>query len=123
MPHALYTLDFQPTTPPETPGVTRFSKMIRKLYEQLVRIVNGQLSFGNGLTPDNIAGVWAAIADTGLANTNFTFTHNLLYVPTGFIVINQSVAGVIYQGSVAWTKTTITLRCSVAHDKILLFII
>ena len=123
MPHALYTLDFQPTTPPETPGVSRFAKMIRRLYEQLVRIVNGQLSFGNGITPDNIAGVWAAIADTGLANTDFTFTHNLLYIPTGFIVVNQSLAGVIYQGSVAWSKTTITLRCSVAHDKILLFII
>ena len=123
MPHALYTLDFQPTAPPETPGVARFAKLLRRLYEQLVRIVNGQLSFGNGITPDNIAGVWAAIADTGLANTDFTFTHNLLYIPTGFIVVNQSLAGVIYQGSVAWSKTTITLRCSVAHDKILLFII
>ena len=123
MPHALSTFDFQPTTPPETPGASQFGKMLRKLYEQLVRIVNGRLSFGNGLTPDNMAGVWGVVADTGLANTDFTIIHNLLYVPTGFIVINQSVAGVLYQGSVAWTKTTITLRCSVAHDKILIFII
>lgn len=123
MPHALYTLDFQPTTPPETPGVVRYSKMIRKLYEQLVRIVNGQLSFGNGIKPDNIAGAWGAVADTGAANADFTVTHNLLYVPVGFIVINQSKAGVVYQGSVAWTTTTITLRDSVANDKILIFII
>ena len=123
MPHALSTFDFQPTTPPETPGASQFGKMLRKLYEQLVRIVNGRLSFGNGLTPDNIAGVWAAIADTGTANTDFTFTHNLLYVPTGFIVINQSKAGVVYQGSIPWTTTKITLKCSVANDKVLLFIL
>jgi hypothetical protein len=123
MPHALYTFDFQPKTPPETPGVVKFGSMLRKLYEQLVRIVNGQLSFGKGISPDNIAGAWGAVADTGLANTDFTITHNLLYVPTGFILINQSLGGAIYQGVGAWTTTTITLRCTVAHDKILVFII
>jgi hypothetical protein len=123
MPHALSTFDFQPRTPPETPGVTAFSKMLRKLYEQLVRVVNGNISFGNGLKPDNIAGVWAAVADTGLANTDFTITHNLLYVPVGWILVSQTLAGVLYLGSVAATKTQITLRCSVAHDNILIFII
>lgn len=120
MPHALYTLDFTPKQPPELVG---YSKMIRKLYEQLVRIVNGQLSFGNGSTPDNIAGVWAHVPDTGTANTDFTITHNLLYLPQGWLLVSQTKAGVLYLGSVAATKTQITLRCSVANDDILIFII
>ena len=97
--------------------------MLRKLYEQLVRIVNGQISFGKGVTPDNIAGAWGRVEGTGPANTDFTIVHNLLYVPVGFIVVNQSKAGVIYQGGKAWTSTTITLRCSVADDNILVFIL
>ncbi|SRR5229473_4490843 len=120
MPHALFTFDFTPDKPPELHG---FAKMLRKLYEQLVRIVNGQLSFGNGLKPDNIAGVWATVADTGAANVDFTITHNLLYVPVGWILINQTKAGIIYIGSVVATKTQITLRCSVANDNILVFIV
>lgn len=117
MPHALSTLDF-------TPMGDKFAKMIRKLYEQLVRIVNGQLSFGNGSgIGDNMAGVWAAVEDTGSADTNFTITHNLLYIPTGYIVMNQSIAGSVYQGSLPWTTTQITLKCSTAHANILIFIL
>jgi hypothetical protein len=120
MPKALFTFDFTPTEPPVLKG---FALMLRKLYEQLVRIVNGQLSFGNGATPDNIAGAWAAVADTGAADTNFTVTHNLLYIPVGVILMTQTKAGVIYKGSVAWTTTTITLKCNVANDNILIFIL
>ncbi len=123
MPHALSTFDFQPRTPPETPGITKFSSMLRKLYEQLVRIVNGNISFGNGATPDNIAGVWAHVPDTGAANTDFTVTHNLLYVPQGWLAINQTKAGVLYKGTVAATNTQITLKCSVANDDVLIFIL
>ena len=123
MPHALYTFDFQPATPPETPGVTKFSYMLRKLYEQLVRIVNGRISFGNGLIPDNIAGVWLSTTTPVGADTDFTLTHNLLYIPVGFIVMNQSKGGVLYQGSIAWTKTQITLRCNVGSNKILIFVL
>lgn len=123
MPHALSTFDHQPKAPPETAGVVSFASMLRKLYEQLVRIVNGNISFGNGIAPDNIAGVWAAVADTGAANTDFVVTHNLLYLPQGWLLVNQTKAGVLYIGSVPPTKTTITLRCSVANDNILIFII
>lgn len=123
MPHILNTFDFQPRTPPETPGVTKFSSMLRKLYEQLARIVNGNISFGNGTGFDNIRGVWVAIGDTGAANTDFTFNHNLLYIPTGFILMNQTKAGILYQGSVPWTDKQMTLKCSVANDSILIFVI
>ena len=123
MPQIAYTFDAQPTTPPETPGLSRFGQMLRKLYEQLARVINGRISFGNGSTPDNIAGVWAAVLDTGAANTDFVITHNLLYIPQGWLLIRQSKAGILYLGSVPPTKTQITLRCSVANDSILIFIL
>lgn len=123
MPHILPTLDFTPNAPPETTGVARFAVMLRKLYEQLARIVNGQLSFGDGLKPDNIAGVWVTVTTPSGVNTDFTVTHNLLYIPQGFLVISQTKAGIIYLGSVAATNKTITLRCSVASDIVKLFIL
>ena len=97
--------------------------MVRKLYEQLARVLNGLVSFGNGITRDNIDGEWGAVADTGAADTDFTITHNMLRVPVGVILMTQTKAGVIYKGSVAWTKTTITLKCNVANDNILVFIV
>lgn len=120
MPHILYTLDYTPQEPPE---LKKWALMVRKLYEQLARIVNGLISFGNGLKRDNIDGEWATVADTGAANTDFTITHNMLRIPVGFIVMTSSSGGVVYKGSVAWTTTTITLRDTVAHDSILIFIV
>jgi hypothetical protein len=125
VPHILYTLEKNPPRP--RPGEPRdfftFAMVIRKLYEQLARVVNGQISFGPGTKYDNIAGVWATVVDTGLANTDFTIIHNLGYVPSGWIPMNQTLAGVLYKGSVAWTTTMITLRCSVAHDNVTIFIV
>lgn len=120
MPHILYTLDYTPQEPPE---LKKWSIMVRKLYEQLARVVNGLISFGNGIARDNIDGEWAAVADTGAADTDFTITHNMLRIPVGWIAMNQTKAGVLYKGSVAWTKTTITLKCNVANDSILIFIV
>ena len=120
MPHILSTLDFIPDKPLE---IRQWALMIRKLYEQLARVVNGLVSFGNGLTRDNIDGEWAAVADTGAANADFTITHNMLRVPVGWIAMNQTKAGVLYKGAAAWTTTTITLKCNVANDNILIFIV
>lgn len=125
MPHILYTFDKNPQRPRpgEQSELFKFALMLRKLYEQAARIINGQLSFGPGTGFDNIAGTWANVADTGAADTNFSITHNLGYIPNGWILMNQSIAGVLYKGSVAWTKTTISLKCNVAHDNVTIFIL
>jgi hypothetical protein len=120
MPHILSTFDF---TPREPGPLNRFALMLRKLYEQLARVLNGLVSFGNGLSRDNIDGEWAAVADTGAANTDFTITHNMLRIPVGWIPMNQTKSGVLYKGAAAWTTTTITLKCNVANDNILIFIV
>ncbi len=120
MPHILSTLDFTPNDPPK---LKQWAIMVRKLYEQLARVLNGLVSFGNGLARDNIDGEWAHVADTGAANADFTITHNMLRIPVGWILMNQTKAGVLYKGGVGWTTTQITLKCSVANDDILIFIV
>jgi hypothetical protein len=120
MPHILFTLDFTPKTNDQ---VRPWTVMVRKLYEQLARILNGLVSFGNGITRDNIDGEWAHVADTGAANADFTITHNMLRIPVGWILMNQTKAGILYKGAAAWTTTTITLKCSVANDDVLIFIV
>ena len=120
MPKILYTLDF---VPKDDKDLIKWSKMVRKLYEQLARVVNGLISFGNGITRDNIDGEWVTVKDTGAANTDFTVTHNLMRLPVGYFLMNQTKAGVLYQGSVPWTNTTITLKCNVANDDILIFVV
>ena len=128
MPHILYTLDFTPEVPKDEnyskpTGLRAWSIMIRKLYEQLSRVINGLISFGNGVTRDNIDGEWASVTTPATPDTDFTVAHNMLRIPVGFILMNQTKAGVLYQGSVAWTTTDITLKCSVASDDIVIFIV
>lgn len=120
MPHILSTLDF---TPQEPEGLKKWAFMIRKLYEQLARVLNGLVSFGNGLTRDNIDGEWATVLDTGPADTDFTVTHNLLRPPVGFILMTTTLGGVVYKGTVSWTNTTITLKDTMANDSILIFVV
>jgi hypothetical protein len=94
-------------------------------------VLTGNVSPGNGLTfdsggapltysPDNTVGCIIRVGS--LANSNALpnhwagnnvdtiITHNLNRVPTGFIVIAKWGSMDIYYGSVAATKTTITLK-------------
>lgn len=75
-----------------------------------------------GMVVDNIDGAWGKIADTGIADTQFTVTHNLLRVPVGFHVVRQSKAGSFYDSGVTWTNTQIFLKCNVANVAATFFI-
>jgi len=102
---------------------SHFQGMLAKYWQQLARIVNGNISFGDGTTADNINGVFASAAVPGTPNTNFVITHNLGRIPVGYLVLGKTAAGDIYDGTVAATKTTLTLRASVASFTVRLFII
>ena len=92
---------------------------LQKSWQQLAQVVNNNLSFGNPTLPliqggvDNIKGRWVAFNFVS-ANTDTTFTHNLGYVPVGYVAMSKSAACDIYTGVAAWTDTTITLRGTVA---------
>lgn len=89
----------------------------KELNEQLSDIFE---EFDGKIEFSNLKHTVIDIADTGSANTDFTVTHNLGRIPTFyFYIINTSTtakAGIVYKGSLEWTTTTITLRCTVANS-------
>lgn len=131
MPQVPTNFSFLPDDPPPAGGsrtiqatpLARFGRAVFRSWQLLTQVVNGQISFGDGSKPDNINGVWSFVADTGLANVDFVVTHNLGRIPVGYLTMTSSIATDIYTGSVASTKTQLTLRSSSAHASLTLFII
>jgi len=127
MPKVPWTLDhtgLPGNIKPEEP-LGSFVKLLRKLWEQMARIVNGGLAFGDGINgiQDNIDGMWINVATPGAANTNFTVTHNLGRIPTGYIVMRKDATCDIYDGSVAATVTQLTLKSTATGVNVRLFIV
>jgi hypothetical protein len=97
------------------------------------KALRGNISFGKqgfnkqsvnlNLVTDNIDGNFDVISDTGLADTQFTVTHNLNRQPIGYFVIRQSKAGSFYDSGTAWTTTQIFLKCSGANVAATIFVI
>jgi hypothetical protein len=130
MPRIPSTLEFQ------GPVKERLWNMMRKLWEQLAQVVNGNIEFGrtdggpanawfnqtNGTvaTGLNIQGVFVSVTVAPTANVATVITHNLGRFPQGVIVIgcnNNGATGgqTVYYSSTdyaAWTKTQMTLRFS-----------
>jgi len=93
------------------------------LLHRLALIFQGLISFGDGTTEDNIDGRWATVADTGNADTEFTFAHGLGRTPVGFFVMNIDKGGVVYDSGTSWDATDIYLKCSAANAAVTLFVI
>lgn len=83
----------------------------------VVKIVNGGLDL---LT--NNKGFTFTGATPGVANTEFTITHNLGYIPTGFLVVSIDQAAIVYKGVTAWTATAISLKCNQATANVVVFV-
>ena len=80
------------------------------------RVLDGNIHFGLNNTDRqrNIVSWLASGNSPGVANTDFTVAHGLGYVPTTIIGQDTNNGGLLYRGSVAWTKTAVTLRCTTA---------
>jgi hypothetical protein len=82
-----------------------------------LRRVTTNISHGNSNSdPNRNIQEWDSqnIVTPGTANTAFSIAHNLGYVPTRFAVVYNNSAGIVYDSGTAWTKTGISLKCSVA---------
>ena len=55
------------------------------------------------------------VTDTGLADTDFTITHNLGYTVNFYLLLSASLAGSLYTGTVAGDANSITLKYSGAN--------
>lgn len=116
MPQIPTNFDFLPQDPLPVAGrvsspstLTRFARTILRSWQLMASVVNGQISFGNGTTVDNISGVWVLVTFAA-ANTDQLVTHNLGRIPVGYLLMTKSASCDVYTGSVGATKTQITLR-------------
>jgi hypothetical protein len=89
----------------------------------IIQAVNGNLTYGTGLYPDNIAGKWIDYTTNAVADTEDAVEHNLGVVPVGFHLMVPPPSGVINKGSTAWTTTHIYLKCSAAAQTARLFVL
>ena len=115
-------LDFTAIEPTK-PSLVSFVAMIRKIYQNLTDVINGKLGFGDGTNRDNIDGSWINVVAPAAPNTDFTVNHNLGRIPVGYWIMIKDRAVDVYTGSVASTKTALTLRATVASAVIRLFVI
>jgi len=93
------------------------------VLSDVTEVMNQGISYGDGVRSLHMAGVFAKIADSGLANTPFTVNHTLGRIPIGFHVMRKTSAGEIFDSGVAWTNKTISIVSPTAHVlNILLFI-
>ena len=122
MTKVVHTIDRFPPT-----GVDQESKSwmfrVRKVYEQLAIAFNGLIGFGDGTNRENINGNWVSFATPGVANTDFTITHNLGRIAVGYIIMSKTATCDLYNGSIAGTKTQITLRATVPGVNINVFFV
>lgn len=101
----------------------RFQGAVKKYTEAIAAVLNGQVTFGNGTELDNMQGRWINATSPGVADTDFTVNHNLGRIPVGFLTVSLDKAAVIYQGSIAWTTTQMTLKASAATVALRIFVI
>jgi len=86
--------------------------------EHLADQIAGKLSYGSTMgntDQDQNLLIWKASGTTpGVANTDFTINHSLGSVPLTIVGQDTNNGGNLYRGSIPWTKTTISLRCTTA---------
>lgn len=94
---------------------------ITRWSERLARGINGNLSYGSTMSnkdADINLSIWKATGTApGAPNTDFTITHHLGRIPITIVGQDTNNGGLLYRSPVTpWTKTTITLRCTVASS-------
>jgi hypothetical protein len=92
-----------------------------ELY-QIKQVVNGRIAFGKLDGKFRNMDGELKLVEFPLANTDVTLTHDLKEIPVGYLTLTNSNGGVIFDGTVAPTKTTITLRSTTAGNTATIFI-
>jgi len=97
--------------------LTKFVEEIKQAWQNLFFVLNGNVSFGDGVNTDNINGVWAT-ANSAIGN--FVINHNLGRVPTGYFIVKSTAFEVVK--FVSATNTQITLAGQNGGSALTLFI-
>lgn len=94
--------EFDRVKPEEMP------RILELFGEQVTTTVNGQLDF---FTNFNCK---ALTITFGAANVDVSAIHGLGRVPVGYLVYSRNASMVVYDGSVEWSASLLSLRASAA---------
>ena len=105
--------------PQRRPLVSMNSKTLYDVIRNHGRVLGGQISWGTTMSnvdPGRNINCFKASGTTpGAANTDFTVPHSLNRVPLSIGFQDTNNGGTLYRSpTTAWTKTTVTLRCTTA---------
>jgi len=91
-------------------------RFIEIFLKDVKNVVNGGLDFASNLVFPFVSVNFTA------ANANLAVAHSLNRLPRGYFVISRSAAGIVYDGTLESSSTTIYLRSSaVMTAKIVFF--
>lgn len=99
------------------------------VLQDIYKLIRANVTFGDMTVGDegqNIAGTPVLVTSHVTPDTEFTVTHNLNVIPTGFLVLNKDKAGDFYgtpTSGTDWTITKIFIKCNVASVTAQLFIL
>lgn len=99
---------------------------LRQWIERTARIVNGNIEFGNPTSgPANIRGAWVTVTTPGVANTDFTITHNLGRAAVGYLIVAKTAACDVYTSPTVNNNptTNLILRASATGVNLTIFVI
>ena len=95
---------------------------IKKQFEEILEHISFGSTASSGAKAGNFDGEWLQATSHGTANTEFSVTHHLNRVPTGYLVAQRNKGGVIYNGSTAWTDALIYLKCTTTSTVFRMFV-
>lgn len=105
---------------PNFPAIFSEARTLPEYYRKLLTTLsqwsqNMKFILDHGISfTDNMDAVDLIFTSSATPNIEEAFTHTLGKVPTGVIVYSQDKAGSVYNGTTAFSKTTVYLKCSVA---------
>jgi hypothetical protein len=94
------------------------------LLSALIRAVNLGIEFGDAKNkkPVNINGAWVTGITPGVINTDFTLTHNLGRVPTGWLLVWKDNYVDFKIGAGVWTSRQIFLQANTINVNYRVFV-
>lgn len=105
---------------PSFPAVLAAGSDLRQFDRDLITVLGGMglnlkaILDGGISIDDNMDISRVSVQSHATPGTEFSVTHSLGKVPTGYIVYGQTGAGSVYDGTTANNKTTLYLRSDVS---------
>lgn len=95
---------------------------LQQYWQQLVKVINGNLTFGSPANIDNISGAWI-VFDVTAPSVDIVLTHNLGRIPVGYWIMNKNQYCDFQDGTTPWTRITISIQGSVAGTTGYVFVV